>query len=227
VHTESLAAIGEAITGLAHESRNALQRTQACVELLGDCVSHDPEAQALVSDIQHAQDELNYLYEKVRNYATPRPLHLHSCCLGTLVQEVWRKLEPEHASRQVTFQYSGDARGMVVQADPFAIKQLFRNLFENVLAACSDPVVLRVELRGGAWQGSPAIEVRVQDNGPGVPAELAEQIFEPFFTTKIRGTGLGLAICKRIVDDHGGDIRLERSTRAGATFVLTLPRCLN
>ncbi|MDO8367636.1 MAG: ATP-binding protein [Saprospiraceae bacterium] len=77
----------------------------------------------------------------------------------------------------------------------------------------------RITLRAGAdAKGHPFIEV--EDNGPGIPAELLEEIFIPFFTTKSTGTGVGLSISKQIMQLHGGDIRVSTATGGGARFVL-------
>jgi signal transduction histidine kinase len=73
--------------------------------------------------------------------------------------------------------------------------------------------------------GEPAVELRVEDNGPGIAADLLPRIFEPFFSTKEpnRGTGLGLAIAKEIVERHGGAIRVEPASAGGARFVASFP----
>jgi len=73
--------------------------------------------------------------------------------------------------------------------------------------------------------GTPAVAVVIEDNGPGVPVELSERVFDPFFTTKApgRGTGLGLAIVQRIVHDHGGRIDVGAGALGGAAFTVTLP----
>jgi signal transduction histidine kinase len=67
------------------------------------------------------------------------------------------------------------------------------------------------------------LEVAVEDSGPGVPADLAEEIFRPFFTTRRGGTGLGLAISRKIAESHGGRLRVEPAPGGGARFVLVLP----
>ena len=68
------------------------------------------------------------------------------------------------------------------------------------------------------------IEIRLSDNGRGIPAYLQQRIFEPFFTQgKANGTGLGLTVAQKIVEDHGGDLRLEKSSSKGTTFLVVLP----
>jgi signal transduction histidine kinase len=67
------------------------------------------------------------------------------------------------------------------------------------------------------------IRVTVADNGPGIPPEMLTRIFEPYFTTKPSGSGLGLAVARKILIDHGGDLRAESDKGGGAVFLLDLP----
>jgi signal transduction histidine kinase len=100
---------------------------------------------------------------------------------------------------------------------------VFRNLFENSLAACSDPVEISVAVQEVSVEGEAMLEATVCDNGPGVPENIRERVFEPFFTTKTKGTGLGMAIADRIVTAHGGKIEAGSPAR-GAEFRLWLPK---
>lgn len=104
--------------------------------------------------------------------------------------------------------------------DPFQLRQVFRNLLENALAAGADQVVLTCE--DTQLDGAAALRVTVRDNGPGFTPEQQAKLFEPFYTTKVQGTGLGLAICKRLVEAHGG--RIEAGPGPGAAVIITLPR---
>jgi signal transduction histidine kinase len=90
--------------------------------------------------------------------------------------------------------------------DLFRLEQVFRNILDNALAACPDPV--RISLTASVTQlhGREALVIFIGDNGPGIARELREKVFEPFYTTKARGTGLGMAIARRIVEAHGGQI---------------------
>jgi two-component system sensor histidine kinase FlrB len=93
------------------------------------------------------------------------------------------------------------------------------NLVTNALQAAGPNATVDVDSR---LDGQMA-EIRVTDNGPGVPAALRQRIFEPFFTSRPDGTGLGLAVVRSVVEAHGGDVRLDSSDGAGARFVLRLP----
>ena len=100
---------------------------------------------------------------------------------------------------------------------------MFRNILENALAACEDPVRITVGYAESQLAARPAVQVSFRDNGPGLDPEQRARIFEPFYTTKVRGTGLGMAIARRIVDAHGGTISIGEE-RSGAEIIITLPR---
>jgi len=223
LQSERLAAIGEMMTGLAHESRNALQRTHACLDILSQEVMDRPRAMDLVGRIEESQDYLHLLYEQVREYAAPPRLKRKPSPLPDIIQEAWRHLEPERTERKASFEEQRNGVDMVCEVDAFALEQVFRNILENSLAACEDPVRIRVRYAESRLAAGPAVQVSFRDNGPGLDPEQRARIFEPFYTTKVRGTGLGMAIARRIVDAHGGTISVGEE-RSGAEIIITLPR---
>ena len=112
----------------------------------------------------------------------------------------------------------------LVPLDENLCEQVFLNLVQNAYEAMGD--------QGGSFEVSAAdtfsngrkgVQVRLKDSGPGVAAEMREQIFNPFVTTKKTGVGLGLSIVSKIVDEHGGTIRLEKGDSQGACFVIFFP----
>jgi len=221
LQSERLAAIGQAMTGLAHESRNALQRGQADLELLELLVEGNSEATNLIHRLQRVQQELHRLYEEVRQYAAPIKLLLEQHQLDTVAREAWELLAPSRSGRGAELKIvNGDASGCRI--DRFQMLQVFRNLFENSLSAAADPVRIVVTFERRQMGSSGSLSVCVCDNGPGIPREVADSVLEPFFTTKTRGTGLGLSIARRIVEAHGGRIRLG-SPPSGAEFHIELP----
>jgi signal transduction histidine kinase len=224
LQSERLAAIGQMMTGLAHESRNALQRSQACLEMLAMEVQDRPAALDLVSRIQRAQDHLHLLYEEVRDYAAPIRLRCDECDLQGILDETWDHLATQRAGRDAALDYPTGNGRLLCRVDRFALEQVFRNVLENSLSACADPVRIRARFRTIGLGDRPAVEVSLLDNGPGLTAESRARIFEPFFTTKTRGTGLGMAISRRIVEAHGGRIAVGQDHGPGAEILITLPR---
>ena len=224
LQAERLAAIGEVVTGLAHESRNALQRSQACLEMLALAVRDRPEALDLINRIQKAQDHLHYLYEDVRSYAAPIKLDKVPCDLGAVWREAWTHLESAREGKQAVLREVIDGVDLRCVADPFRLEQVLYNILDNALAACPPPVVVEVRGAGVELRGQPAVRIAVRDNGPGIGPEQRPKIFDPFFTTKAKGTGLGMAIAKRIVEAHGGQITIGEVAGPGAVFLLTLPK---
>src|SRR5262249_9390212 len=149
-------AIGQMMTGLAHESGNALARSQACLEMLGLEVQDRPEALELLQRIQNAQNHLQQLYDEVRNYAAPLKLERESWPLDAVWRQAWNNLAVRRQSRMA--QVIEDTHGVDLRCfiDPFRMEQVFRNIFENALAACSDPVEIRVSCFEGLLDGMPA-----------------------------------------------------------------------
>jgi PAS domain S-box-containing protein len=221
---ERLAAVGEMSAGLAHETRNAMQRTQSCLSLLALRLEGNAEALDLIGRVQAAQDDLHRLYEEVRGYAAPVLLENQTCDLSDVWRDAWRDLGPR-AVEATLWEHSTGVRPLCL-ASPFHLKQVFRNLFENALAHAPAPARLSVSCAPAELAGRPALRVAVHDDGPGFSPEARRRAFEPFFTTKARGSGLGLPISKRIVEAHGGTLELPDHPGPGGEVVITLPRSL-
>jgi PAS domain S-box-containing protein len=223
LQSERLAAVGQMITGLAHESRNAFQRSQACLEVLELEVQDQPEALELVQRIHRAHDHLHHLYEEVRDYAAPITLKRAPHSLAELWRDTWAHLDVMRRDRRVKLREEVGKTELTCEVDENAIEQLFRNILENAIVACAEPgeIVIRCdETRLGE---RPAVRVSIVDNGSGFGPEEMARVFEPFYTTKARGTGLGMAIAQRIVEAHGGTITVGNCP-AGGQVVVTLPR---
>ncbi|MGH7134098.1 MAG: response regulator, partial [Pirellulales bacterium] len=135
LQAERLAAIGQMMAGLTHESRNALQRSKACLEMLALEVEGQPSALELVRRIERAQEHLQQLYEEVRDYAAPIVLKREVCDLQMVWRECWSDLAPMHEPKRIQLRESVDAGGAHCSADRFRLTQVFRNIFENAISA--------------------------------------------------------------------------------------------
>jgi len=223
VQSERLAAIGQMIAGLAHESRNALQRSQSCLEMLRMEVEDRPSALQLCDRVQKALDDLTRLFEDVRSYAAPIVLHRSQSELPNLWRRAWQDMEHRRREKQIQLLEQIDCSDSCCLVDSFAIAQVFRNLLENAVDVSPQGSSIFIHCREAMLRGQPACAVSVADQGPGIDPAHRPRIFEPFFTTKNKGTGLGLAIARRIVEAHGGRLLLGNPPR-GAEFIVVLPR---
>ena len=111
-----------------------------------------------------------------------------------------------------------------LHADPEQLREALLNILLNACEAMEYSGSLRIEEQlVSAEDGALFACIRIQDSGPGIPAEHLPDIFTPFFSTKEQGTGLGLPIAKSILEEHGGDIRVNASPETGTAFTLLLP----
>jgi signal transduction histidine kinase len=225
LQSERLAAIGQVIAILTHESRNVFQRLQANLEMLQDEIPDRPTALALADRALKAQADLHRLFEDVREYARPMQLELEVVDLGHLFRSAWISIAAQFPHREIRVTSETNHVDLKCRADPYRLQQVFRNLLENAVAACLDPIELTVDWTPVLLGAQSALRFNFRDNGPGLSIEAQERLFEPFFTTKSQGTGLGMSIAKRIVESHGGRI-VAANGPAGAEFVVTLPRKL-
>ena len=222
--SERLAAIGQMMAGLAHESRNAFQKSHACLTNLAYDVRDQPNSLELVHKVQLALDDLNEMLEEVRNYAAPIVLRKTATDIPSIIQETWSQLIVAHPDSK-TIQFSiqvADGLPNRIHVDRLRIGQVLWNILENARVAADDEqgdvqVILSTD------ENQDRLEIVVRDNGTGVALDNLNAIFQPFFTTKTKGTGLGLAICQRIVEAHGGTISVSNVALGGAQFSVSLP----
>lgn len=138
--------------------------------------------------------------------------------VSALIEQVAQCLEPR-LGRRARLTIRTLAPELKLRGNAQAIAGALLNLANNSLDAVEEGLELVIEAR----RSGEMAEIRVRDNGPGIPDELRARIFEPFFTTRSRGTGLGLAVVKAVAEAHGGNVELERTSGEGASFVLKIP----
>ncbi len=212
-----LAAIAQMVGGLAHESRNALQRAVACLDLLELDLKNNPEHLELSAQIRNSLCNLVDSYEEVRRYAQPIQLHRQRLSLLNLCQIAFNELAAEHTDfpHQLQIHSTGDQRDWA-SVDRDKMRLVFRHLLENAIDAADGPAHIEVDCQQLASPQGDWLVVRIRDHGCGLSPATLNQAFEPFFTTKQRGTGLGLAICRRILTAH--DAKLEILSPPGDGF---------
>jgi signal transduction histidine kinase len=198
-----------------------LQRIQAKVELLELDLANDQEKLADLRVIKAASQNLRSMFEELREFAAPIVLRRESCHLRELIKRAWQSLETLPEAQAACLEYDSDA--IELSVDSMRLEQVFRNLFENALAACPSPARIDVSWSTVSQANRTMLRIVVRDNGPGFSEEQKGKAFEPFFTTKSKGTGLGLPICNRILEQHQGWLEIGPDSGAGGCMVLTLP----
>lgn len=223
VQSERLAAIGQTVTAISHEARNELHGLQLGLEALPRVLDDRERALKLIERLQTVPQRLERLFDDIRAFAAPLQLERVVCSVSDIWQKAWQSLEPSWQTRDVDFSEQVDQSPADLPVDVFRLEQVFRNLFENSLAACTDPVTISIVCESVEAGARPAVRISVRDTGPGLTPEQRRHVFEAFFTTKRSGTGLGMAIVRRIVEAHGGTISVAESSAPGAEFVILLP----
>lgn len=236
--SERLAAVGQLSAAIAHEIRNPLAAISGSIQMLRAGASPaDDESRRLMEIVLRETDRLNGLITDFLQYARPGPAKLARVELGPLVEDLRKMLEGARP-RDVTIRCDVPP-GLAVHGDADQMRQVLWNLCRNALQAMPRGGALEIGARaetGSAAQaalgenrntrdeGEGTIEVAVHDEGTGMAPEILERIFDPFFTTKSEGSGLGLATVHRIVEAHGGSLRVESVPGRGSSFRVRLPR---
>ncbi|MGE8060773.1 trifunctional serine/threonine-protein kinase/ATP-binding protein/sensor histidine kinase [Pseudomonas sp. NPDC089547] len=179
------------------------------------------EAIAGLEDIRNDSERAANIVRALRSLAKQSPMQLKAVKLDELIREVVRLTSADAAKGTVDVQTRLQA-GVSVMADPVQLQQLVFNLITNgleALAGYRNDGVLRI---ASAVVGD-AVEICVDDNGPGIAPEEREHVFGAFYTTKRSGMGMGLAICSSVVQAHGGQLHALVSELGGCRIRFTLP----
>ena len=214
---DRLAALGELLAEIAHEVRNPLVSVKTFLQLVPDRFD-DPQFRERFREV--VSDEvrrIERLLDSVLAHARPRngPVSGGESAAGPVLEGVAQILAQRGLERGIALEVSAPDDAPYVPMGNDRLRQVVLNLTLNALEAT--PAGGRVSLWAGTRGG--ATEIRVEDQGPGVPEALRERIFEPFFTSKPeRPGGLGLAISRRLVEEAGGNLTVEDVPGGGARF---------
>jgi PAS domain S-box-containing protein len=222
---EKLAAVGQLVSGVAHELNNPLAGVMAFSELLltsGAVV--DADARHALETIHHEAMRAAKIVSHLLTFARQRSAERTDADLNAIVTDTLALRRYALNAAQIELDVRLDPTLPHTWADPFQLQQVVLNLLGNAEQALAEWNGVR---RITVWtsRGDERLVIGVTDSGPGVPAEQRDRIFNPFYTTKPvgQGTGLGLSISDGIVREHGGQIRVDSQSGEGATFLVELP----
>jgi signal transduction histidine kinase len=214
---ETLAAVGEMAAGLAHEVRNPV----AAIRGAGQAISPDAtpdQAREMLEVIDEETERLGRVVGEFLDYARPDSPRREPVPLDRVARQTLRAAEVAGRGMSAEVESAPDAPAAL--GDPDQVRRVFENLIRNAWEAAGADGTLRIEISG---EPGGRVRARFEDNGPGIPDDEVAWLFQPFRTKRQGGTGLGLALVHRIVESHGGEIRVDGRPGRGAVFTVTLP----
>ncbi|HBG19491.1 MAG TPA: hypothetical protein DDY32_09530 [Desulfobulbaceae bacterium] len=222
LHAEKLAAIGKLSASIAHEFNSPLQAVMTIHKILGLSDRLDAEERKLLNSAIDESIRMKALIRSLQDFYRPTSNRKVPMDVCVSLKSVLMLFKIDLNRKNIKAELTCAKRMPQIMAVPDQIKQVFLNLLSNAADACQNGggvVLIR------AWQAESGVAIGIQDNGVGIPPENLDKIFQPFFTTKpvVKGTGLGLSVCHGIVQNHGGQIRVESEPGAGSTFTVFLP----
>jgi len=234
VRAGQLEAISELAASLAHEIKNPLASIRSAVEQLGRMPSADEDTGSLTRLVVRESDRLARLLTEFLDFARVRVTRVAPLDFAGLVRDSIN-LVSAHPDRSAATELIFDAEPAVqhVDGDSDLLHRAIFNLVLNAAQALGEGGgVVRVTMRaatpemmpGGVLPEVGAVRLVIEDNGPGMPADVRDRIFTPFFTTKPRGSGLGLPVVHRAIDAHRGVVLVDSSPGSGTRFTIILPR---
>lgn len=217
--SQSMAAMGSLVAGVAHEVRNPLFAISATLDAFDLRFRDHQDYRKYAAALRAQIDRMTNLMHDLLDFAKPAVFDRAPVEIGAVVEEAMRGCADAAAARRVTLEFAPPDGLPPVDVDRARTVQVFVNLVENAVQHSAPGKTVRVT----AARDGNAIDLAVEDQGPGFRAEDFARLFEPFFTRRQGGTGLGLAIVRRIVTEQGGTVVPENREGGGARVRVSLP----
>jgi len=220
-----MAALGMASSEMIHDIRNPLTIIMGYADLLQGELEDGKVDRGALEYIESIRESLKHCTDIMETWRAlgKKTLHsIQSIPLEAFLQEIVRAVcDPRDTIRPLVCIAEAD-RGMQLTGDRVQLRRALQNIVQNAVQAVPSP---GGEIILSARRSGPNLEIRVRDNGCGLPPDRLEQVFEAFYTTKSsdRGTGLGLFITKQVIEDHGGTIQIDSRVGEGTTMRILLP----
>jgi two-component system NtrC family sensor kinase len=232
IETGKLASIGELAAGIAHEINNPVaiivEEAGWLQDLMEDGAYKNEEE---INEFERALNQIRVqgkrckeITHKLLSFARKTDSRIEDFEIGPLIDEVVMLSAQRAKYSNVELITHLEPKLPAISASHSELQQVFLNLIVNACEAMTGGGAIDIRERAtGEPSDRLSAEIRIRDNGPGIPPASVKKVFDPFYTTKEDGTGLGLSIVARIIREHGGSIDLTSIEGRGATFTIVLP----
>lgn len=223
---DRLASLGMLSASVAHEMNTPLAVLHGSIEKLIETVP-DPQAQERLGRMVRVTRRLKTISEGLVDFARVRRQVMEPVNVRSVIEEAWSLVAIDEKSREVRW-VNGVPADAEVTGNADRLIQVFVNLLRNALIAVEAGGLIEASAKLCSRKGDSAWVITIDDDGPGIPADVLPEIFDAFVSSRLdsRGTGLGLTVAQGIVDQHGGSIHASNRAGGGARLEVTLPAVL-
>lgn len=218
--SQRLASIGSLAAGVAHEIRNPLSSIKGFATYFREHHPDSPSDRETAEIMIREVDRLNRVITQLLELARPVDVNMRPAAINSVIRHTLMVVEGQAREKGIDVRTDLSPKIGELTIDPDRIEQVLLNLYLNAIGAMEKGGTLSVTSSRGSLG---MIEIRITDTGAGIEKEDLPRIFDPYFTTKPAGTGLGLALVQRIVEAHGGEVRMESEPGRGTTATVLLP----
>ena len=218
---DRLVALGKMAAGVAHEVRNPLSSIKGFATLLGSRFPEESEEGEASRLLVNEVERLNRSITELLTYARPLPLAIAEIEIEPFIEASLKLIQSDAKELGVAVRHEISLARKQVRLDKDRLNQVLLNLYLNSLQAMEHGGELQVSVQEGNRPGT--VEIQVRDTGCGIAEDTLERVMDPYFTTKPEGTGLGLAMVYKIIDEHGGTIKIASKEGQGTTVNIVLP----
>jgi two-component system sensor histidine kinase HydH len=217
---EKLAAIGDLAAGVAHEIRNPLSSIKGYAVYFGGRFEEGSEDRKAAEVMVGEVDRLNRVITELLEFARPSDVKPRPTDVNELVDQALRLIRQDAAAKDIETTTEHAPHTPLAPVDPDRLTQALLNILTNAVQAMEEGGRLTVRVKSDDHAG---VRIEVEDTGRGIQPEDVSQVFNPYFTTKAKGAGLGLAIVHKIVEAHGGRVKVASRPGRGSRFTIILP----
>ena len=214
---KALAKLGEMAAVVAHEVKNPIAGIRGALQVITSRMGTGERDRPVMVEIMARLDGLDRIVQDMLMFARPRPLRKEPIAIEALIADTAALIGQDPGMAPLKIEVNGSA---ALTGDREMLQVVFQNILMNAAQAMAGQGAVNVNIT----VSDSKVCVDVIDNGPGMPEDVREKAFNAFFTTKHRGTGLGLPIALRVVESHGGSMRIDLPPSGGTTISISLPQ---